>query len=188
MKIRLSRDSRDNLLIHQTAVPLFRYVIGIPLLLLGAFFLFSAISSLILLVKESRWETLPGPFLLFFMAAIVVPLGWWLVLSTHWILLDRAHAEIKEVSDWRLGRKARSTPLSRFHSVSVVTEPILSASSTSSNSTPTFCHKVQLTPSDPDEQAAIDLGMAELNNLNHAVAVAQEISEYLKLNFEDRSE
>src|SRR5437868_15359809 len=104
MKFSLEQDHLGNLVARQHAGRILRYLIGVPLMLWGAVLLYGAFSSFIIQMEDNGIgglpEALAGSFVLLIFTALVLPLGWWLVLSKHWKLLEEGTRDILEVSDW----------------------------------------------------------------------------------------
>src|SRR4029079_16191531 len=88
MKFSLDQDRFGNLVARQHAGRVLRYVIGVPLLGWGALMLYGVFSSFIIQMQDKGisaiGEALVGSFMLLIFPALLLPLGWWLVLSSHW--------------------------------------------------------------------------------------------------------
>jgi hypothetical protein len=185
MTLHLEHDSQRGTLVARQQAPLLRYVIGVPLLLGGGIMLFGVVSSFIIQMQEKGvdgvLEALLGSFLLSIFAALLLPLGWWLTLSRHWVALETGRQEIREVSDWRIGRREKRTSTSAFRAVRVAREPLGSRSSASSSGRVVYGQTIRLLAKKPDEQRSIALGSLDETERERAVALGRQVADFLAL-------
>ncbi|MEZ5291242.1 MAG: hypothetical protein R2745_09175 [Vicinamibacterales bacterium] len=185
MRLTVDRDSLGTLTIRQTSVPVLRYVIGVPLLLFGGVMAAGAVSSVVTQVSDDGVAALPlalvGAGMLLFFAALILPLGWWLVLSRHAVVVEAGPRDVVEVSDWRIGRKANRTPADRFRAVRVALEPVASSAGNDGRGGRALCLRVRLLARQPDVQPSLEIGMLEPGDRQEAAIVAGRVAEVLRL-------
>jgi hypothetical protein len=107
-----------------------RLLFGLPLLILGTLFIWYAVSEPVHRFLEGGWSAvvswLPSTFFSLLFAGFMAPLGWWLVMSRAFVILDPANRRVLEVKDWRLGRLATKHDLGDYRKVSVECDYLLS--------------------------------------------------------------
>jgi hypothetical protein len=188
MKFQLEQDHRGSLVARQHAGRVLRYVIGVPLLLWGAFMLYGVFSSFIIQLQEkgaSGWpEALLGSFMMLLFTVFLLPLGWWLVFSSHRKVIEEGTREIVEISDWMVGRKEKRTPADAFRAVRVALEPLDSSSSGGDRSHVTYCQQIRLIANTPDSQPSIEIGSLDEKDREQAIRHAQRVADFLKLELE----
>lgn len=188
MKFQLEQDHLGNLVARQHAGRILRYVIGVPLLLWGALMLYGVFSSFIIQMQDKGMSGLPeallGSLVLLIFTAFVLPLGWWLVLSTHWKVIEDGTRDIIEISDWKLGRKEKRTPADAFRAVRVATEPLDASSTGSNRGHVTYCQQIRLLAKAPDSQPSIEIGSLDEHDREKAIQDGQRVAEALKLPLE----
>ena len=188
MRFTLEDDRFGNLVMRQHAGRVLRLVIGVPLLLWGALMLYGVFSSFIIQVQEKGAAGLPeavlGSLIMLIFTALVLPLGWWLVLSHHWKFIEDGTRDIVEVSDWKLGRKTKRTPAAVFRAVRVAMEPLNSSSTASHQKHVTFCQQIRLLAKQPDKQPSIEIGSLEAEERGQAIQHAQRVADALQLPLE----
>jgi hypothetical protein len=188
MRFHLEQDHHGNLVARQRTGNVLHHVIGVPLLLWGAFMLYGVVSSFVIQMQEKGMGGLPealiGSFILLLFAAMLLPMGWWLVLSKHWKVLEDGTRDIVEVSDWRLGRKEKRTPSTAFRAVRVAMEPLNSSSTASHAKHVTYCQQIRLLAKTPDEQHSIEIGSLEEHERDQAIEHAQRVADALQLPLE----
>lgn len=194
MQLSLEPDPLGHLIVRQRKIPLLRYVIGIPLLLWGALMLYGVFSSFIITLQIQGaggiGQAVAASFLLLVFAAMLLPLGWWLVFSKHWIMLEAGPQDIVEVSDWKLGRKEKRTPASAFKTVRVALEPLDSAPNAGSTSNRRSSRKIvygqaiRLLAHQPKKQPSLEIGWLEEGDREAAIAMGQQVADFLKLPLE----
>lgn len=186
MHLSVERDQHGTVTVRQTAVPVLRVIIGVPLLVGGAVMAYGVVSSVVLQVQADGLAGLPvalaGAFLLLIFAAMLLPLGWWLVASRHWIVLEAGPGDVVEVSDWRFGRQERRTAASAFRAVRVALEPVRSTpGGRASSAARAYCQQIRLLARDPDSQPSIEIGALERDERDEAIVAAQRVAEVLRL-------
>lgn len=188
MRFQLQQDHLGNLIARQHAGRVLRYVIGVPLLLWGALLLYGVASSFVIQMQEKGLsglgEALLGSLILLIFTAMVLPMGWWLVLSRHWKVLEEGTRDIVEVSDWTVGRKEKRTPVDAFRAVRVALEPLNSSSTAGHRKHVTFCQQIRLLAKSPDSQPSIEIGTLEENAREEAIREAQRVADALRLPLE----
>ena len=188
MKFQLSEDRSGNLVARQTGIPVLRYVIGVPLLLWGGLMLYGVFSTFIIQIQENGLAGLPvalvGSMVMLLFTALILPLGWWLTLASHWKVLEAGTRDIVEINDWKLGRKEKRTPADAFRAVRVAMEPLNSSSTTSNRSRVTYCQQIRLLANKPDEQPSIEIGSLEENQREQAISFGQQVADFLHLKLE----
>lgn len=188
MRFTLEQDRFGSLVMRQHAGKVLRQVIGVPLLLWGALMLCGVFSSFSIQMQEKGMAGLPeallGSLVMLLFTALVLPLGWWLVMSSHWKLIEDGTRDIVEVSDWKLGRKEKRTPAAAFRAVRVAMEPLNSSSTASHQKHVTFCQQIRLLAKEPDKQPSIEIGSLEENEREQAIQHAQRVAEALQLPLE----
>lgn len=106
-----------------------RLLIGLPFLLLGAWFLYRyLVLSVVAYVKAGDWAGLFGNplgwlVILFMGGAFLVP-GWLLVFFRRALVLDRAAGVALELKDFRIFRRATRHVLDPFHLVLLLHERV----------------------------------------------------------------
>lgn len=186
MHLSVERDQHGTVTVGQAAVPVLRYVIGGPLLAGGAVMAYGAVSTVVLQVRTDGLAGLPvalvGAFLLSLFAALLLPLGWWLVASRHWIVIESGPRDVVEVSDWRFGRKEHRTAASAFRAVRVALEPVRSApGGRPTSSARAYCQQIRLLARDPERQPSIEIGAFDRDDRDAALLAAQRVAEVLRL-------
>lgn len=185
MRLTVDRDAQGSLTIRQTSVPVLRYVIGLPLLLFGGVMAAGAVSSTVIQVGDEGMAALPialvGSGMLLVFAALILPLGWWLVLSRHAVIVEAGPRDVVEVSDWRIGRKASRTPADRFRAVRVALEPVSPSAGNDGRGGRTLCLRIRLLAKEPDVQSSLEIGMLEPGDRQDAAIVAGRVAEVLRL-------
>jgi hypothetical protein len=188
MKFQLDQDHLGNLVARQDAGRIVRYVIGVPLMLWGALTLYGAFSSFIIQIQEKGVSGLPeallGSFMMLLFTVFLLPLGWWLVFSSHRKVIEEGTREIVEISDWIVGRKEKRTPADVFRAVRVALEPLDSSPSGGDHSHVTFCQQIRLIAKTPDSQPSIEIGSLEEKDGDQAIRHAQRVADFLKLELE----
>jgi hypothetical protein len=188
MRVHLEQDHLGNLVARQHAGSVLRYVIGVPLLLWGVLLLYGVVSSFVIQMQEKGMgglaEALMASFVLLVFAAMLLPMGWWLVLSKHWKVLEDGTRDIVEVSDWKLGRKEKRTSSSVFRAVRVALEPLNSSSTASRRKHVTYCQQIRLLAKAPGKQHSIEIGSLDEHDREHAIQEAQRVAHALKLPLE----
>lgn len=187
MTISLERD-HGHLVIRQQRIPLLRYVIGVPLTLWGAVLLYGVVSSLVTGFRGGGVEAMLvaalGAWLLLMLAAMVLPLGWWLCFSRHAVVIEASREHVVEVTDWRLGRRERRTPVARFRAVRVAAEPLDSSLSGRSTAPTIYGQRIRLLARDAGRQPSIELALLDLDRREEAITAAQQIAGGLDLPLE----
>ena len=185
MKFQLSEDRSGNLIARQTGIPVLRYLIGVPLLLWGGLMLYGVFSSFIIQMQEKRLAGLPvalvGSMVMLLFTALILPLGWWLTLASHWKVLEAGTRDIVEVNDWKIGRKEKRTPVDVFRAVRVAMEPLNSSPTANSRSRVVYCQQIRLLAKNPAKQASLELGSLEEHEREQAIASARQLGDFLKL-------
>lgn len=188
MKFQLSEDRFGNLIARQTAIPVLRYLIGVPLLLWGALMLYGVFSSFIIQMQDKGiggiGEALIGSLVMLIFTALILPLGWWLTLAAHWKVLEAGTRDIVEVNDWKLGRKEKRTPADAFRAVRMAMEPLNSSSTASHRTKVIYCQQIRLLAKAPDKQTSIEIGSLEENEREQAIAFGQQVADFLQLKLE----
>lgn len=188
MKFLLEQDPQGNLIARQHAGRVLRYVIGVPLMLWGALTLYGVFSSFIIQMQEKGLagigEALIGALMLLIFTALLLPLGWWLVLGAHWKVLEEGTRDIVEVNDWKVGRKEKRTPSNAFSAVRVAMEPLNSTSNASHRDRVTYCQQIRLLAKHPDKQHSIEIGSLDEKERNLAIQDAQRVADALQLPLE----
>lgn len=178
----------DGTLIVRQPAGLLRYILGVPILSLGGLFTYGVFSSFVLTVRDQGWDGLPqavvGSFVMALFAALTLPLGWWITLSRHWIVLDRAEGRVVQISDWWLGSHQKVTALMQFRCVRASTQE-LGSSTSRDKGPPTLVEMVQLIPHDPDTHPVIDLGWTARGEQSAALELARQVAESLSLPLEN---
>ncbi|MGE3468802.1 MAG: hypothetical protein AB7O28_00550 [Vicinamibacterales bacterium] len=183
MRLTIELD-HGSIVIHQTVIPVARYVIGVPLLLGGLWSAVGVVTSLTEGVRQGSVEAILGAALgawwLLLLTAMVLPLGWWLTCARRYIVIEPAGPQVVEVHDWRVGRKTTRTPAAAFRAVRVAAEPV--DSSPGGNDGPTtYCQQIRLLARDPARQPSIEIGAVELTARADAIAAAQRVGNALGL-------
>ena len=188
MKFQLEQDHLGNLIARQHAGRVLRYAIGVPLLLWGALMLYAVFSSFIIQMQDKGLSGLPeallGSLVLLILTILLLPLGWWLVFSSHRKVLEEGTREIVEINDWMVGRKEKRTPADAFRSVRVALEPLDSSSSGGDHSHVTYCQQIRLLAKDPNAQPSIEIGSLGKDERDQAIGHAQHVAHFLKLELE----
>ena len=188
MQLDLSHDAQGNLIARQRGGSILRLVIGLPLLLWGLVMLYGVVSSFVITVSEQGAAGLPqaliGSLVMALFTALVLPLGWWLVLSRHWVMMDGGSRDIVEVSDWRLGKKQKRTPASALRAVRLAVEPLNSSPSGSKSTKPVHVQQIRLLAREPNNQASIEIGWLEEKERELAITLAQQVAAALNLPLE----
>jgi hypothetical protein len=185
MNLHLESDRHGHLVARQTGIGLTRLLIGLPLLASGSLLLYGVISSPIITLSERGTAGLPEAVVaclaLLLFAALTFPLGWWLVFSRHWKVLDADAGEIIAISDWRVGRKENRTPLGKFVGLRLAREELLPSSSQSSRQRSVSALIIRLMARDAERQPSIEIGSLEEAQQERALELALQISNYLQL-------
>jgi hypothetical protein len=188
MRFDLEQDHLGNLVARQHAGRVLRYLIGVPLLLWGALTLYGAFSSFIIQMQDKGASGLPeallGSFMMLVFTVFLLPLGWWLVFSSHRKVLEEGTREIVEISDWIVGRKEKRTPADAFRAVRVALEPLDSSPSGGGHGRVILCQQIRLLAKAPESQASIEIGAHNENEREQAIRDAQRIADFLKLELE----
>ncbi len=188
MKFQLTQDHLGNLVARQHAGKILRYIIGVPLLLWGALMLYGVFSSFAIQMQEKGvgglGEALLGSLVLLIFSGLLLPLGWWLVLSSHCTMIEDGSRDILEISDWKIGRKEKRTPADAFRAVRVAMEPLDSSPTRSNRQNVTYCQQIRLLAKQPDKQPSIEIGALGENERDQAIQDAQRVAEALKLPLE----
>lgn len=189
MKFELQPDTEGNLIARQKGPAILKYIFGVPLLIWGLLMLYGVFSSFIITLQMKGTggigEALLGSLVMLLFTALVLPMGWWLVFSRSWIVLEAATSDIIQCSDWRLGRKQKRTPASVFRAVRVAMEPLDSSSTANhENRTVAYCQQIRLLARDPKKQPSIELGSLEANERPAAIEAGQKIAKVLGLKIE----
>lgn len=188
MKFLLEPDHHGNLIARQHAGRVLRYVIGVPLMLWGALTLYGVFSSFLMQTQEKGLagigEALIGAMIMLIFTALLLPLGWWLVLGSHWKVMEDGTRDIVEVSDWKVGRKEKRTPANAFSAVRVAMEPLNSTSRASHRTRVTYCQQIRLLAKHPDKQQSIEIGSLDEHARDLAIQEGQRVADVLKLPLE----
>lgn len=192
MNTELKRDLQGNLTIQKSGLTLLRWLLGAPLLLWGAFMLYGVISSFIITLQEQGGggllQALTGSLVLLLFTALILPLGWWIFFGRHWIRIDAGTRDIVQISDWRIGRKEKRTPVNAFRAVRMAMEPLNSSSTASNRGTVSYCQQIRLLAVDPDRQPSIEISALKENERSPAIELAQQVASELKLPLEVAAE
>lgn len=179
----------DGTLIVRQPVGLWTFLIGLPILGLGGLFGYGTVSSFVITIQEQGWDGLPqavvGSFVMALFAALSLPLGWWIALSRHWIVLDRNTRQIVQVSDWRIGSQKKATDTSLFRCVRAATEALNTSTNSQGKGPPTLVEMIQLIPCDPDATPKLDLGWTSRGDQTTALELATEVADWLSLPLEN---
>lgn len=188
MKFQLQEDRFGNLIARQTDIPVLRYFIGVPLLLWGGLMLYGVFSSFIIQMQDKGvggiGEALLGSLVLLLFTGLVLPLGWWLTLASHWKVLEAGTRDIVEVNDWKIGHKEKRTAVDVFRAVRVAMEPLNSSPTAGNRSSVTYCQQIRLLAKDPGRQPSIEIGSLEKNQREQAIAFGQQVADFLLLKLE----
>jgi hypothetical protein len=160
----------------------------VPLLLWGLVMLYGVFSSFVLTVGDQGLAGLPqaiaGSLVIALFTALVLPLGWWLVFSRHWIMIDAATRDIVEVSDWRIGRRHKRTPAKSFRAVRVAEEALDTSSTKSTRTRQVIAQTVRLLARDPARQPSIEIGVLEQAERERAIEIGRQVAGELNLPIE----
>lgn len=172
-------------LVIRQQVPTFRYVLGIPLLLLGLALLAAAMSAVVTAIGggvEAMLVASLGAFWLLLFAALTAPLGWWLTLVRRSIVVEAGGQHLVERLDWRLGRRETRRPAAAFRAVRVAVEA-LDDSPTSRGPT-TWVQCIRLLAKPGVSEPSFALGILDLEARTAAVAAAGQIAGAVSLPLE----
>ena len=116
-------------LIVQSQLPKSRLLIGLPFLLLGAwFFAKYFLLSIVAYVRVGDWRGLAGnPFgwlVILAMSALFLVPGWLLVFTRRLLVLDQAAGTATELRDFRVWRQVQSHALGRQREIVWLHEPV----------------------------------------------------------------
>ena len=192
LKLEVARDSGGNLFLQQTMPRIWRWVLGVPLLLAGLVMLYGVFSSFIITLSDQGAaglvRALAGSLIMALFTALVLPLGWWILFSRHWIMIDAGTRDIVQVSDWRLGHKHKRTPAKTFRAMRVAEETLDSSSTRSHRRREVFAQAIRLLPRDPDREPSIEIGVLEQSERARAIEVATQVAAELGLPLEIAAE
>lgn len=192
LKLEVARDSGGNLFLQQTMPRIWRWVLGVPLLLAGLVMLYGVFSSFIITLSDQGAaglvQALAGSLIMALFTALVLPLGWWILFSRHWIMIDAGTRDIVQVSDWRLGHKHKRTPAKTFRAMRVAEETLDSSSTRSHRRREVFAQAIRLLPRDPDREPSIEIGVLEQSERARAIEVATQVAAELGLPLEIAAE
>lgn len=183
MTVSVARE-HGHLVIRQQ-VPVFRYVLGIPLLLVGLALLAAAVSAVVSAIGggvEAMLVAALGAFWLLLFAALTLPLGWWLTFGRRTILIEAGGQHVVERLDWRLGHRDRRRATAPFRAVRVAVEPL--STSSSSDGPTTWAQHIRLLPKPGVAEPSFELGILDLDARTAAVAAAGQIAGALSLPLE----
>ena len=182
MAMGIEADPRGTLTIRQSDGARLRHVLGVPMLAGGVFLLYGAISSLAIRLREEGIAGLPiglvASFLLVLFGGLLTPMGWWLVLSRHWIAIEPGTGDVVQVSDWRIGRRETRVNARVFRVLRVALEPINDSSSSRTN---VPCQTLRLLPKDLGAHRSLELGWFDADARADAVAAAQRLAQALNV-------
>ena len=192
IKLEVARDSGGHLFLRQTMSGIWRWVLGVPLLLWGLVMLYGVFSSFIITLSDEGAaglvQALAGSIIMALFTALVLPLGWWIVFSRHWIMIDAGTRDVVQVSDWRLGHKHKRTPAKAFRAVRLAEETLDSSSTRSHRRREVYAQTIRLLAHDPARQPSIEIGALERADRERAIEVATQVAGELKLPLEVAAE
>lgn len=192
IKLEVARDSGGNLFLRQTMPRIWRWVLGVPLLLGGMVMLYGVFSSFIITLSDQGAaglvQALAGSLIMALFTALVLPLGWCILFSRHWIMIDAGTRDIVQVSDWRLGHKHKRTPARTFRAMRVAEETLDSSSTRSHRRREVYAQTIRLLPRDPDREPSIEIGVLEQSERARAIEVATQVAAELGLPLEIAAE
>ncbi|MCC6988245.1 MAG: hypothetical protein IT181_04565 [Acidobacteria bacterium] len=184
MALSLERD-HGRLVVRPRLVPVARYVVGVPVLLGGVGLLYGLGSLLMRGFREGGVDGLLsaalGAWLMTLFALVTLPLGWWLTLGQHYVVIDPQGPRVIEVNDWRLWRRETPAPASVFRAVRVAVEPLNSSPAETDDGDTTWGQQIRLIAREPEHQASVEIGWLPMDARDAAIAAAQQVAQALAL-------
>ena len=184
MSISIERD-HGRLVIRPRLVPVARYVLGVPVLLGGLGLLYGLGSLLVAAFREGGMDALLtaaiGAWLMALFTVMTLPLGWWLTFGQRYIVIDPQAPGVREVRDWRLGRRETHTPASAFRAVRVAVEPLNGSPAETDEGDTTWGQQIRLLARDPEHQASVDIAWLPFDARDAAIAAAHQVAQALTL-------
>jgi len=165
MQLQIESDESGNLVAKQSGGTWARLLIGVPVLAVGLVALLGAIGQELIAVLA---------LLLF--AVCFLPLGWWILFGRCWIAIEPNAGEIVEITDWKIGRKSKRTPLKSFHAVRVALEPL-----TNNRRSVVRVQKIRLL----SRGSSIEIGWLDKENRQQAIELGQRVAGATGLPFKE---
>lgn len=139
-----------------------RFSVGIPILLAGLVFTIIVISNIGILAAGGGRDLIGGTIISLTFAMMLLPLGWWMVMSRSHIRITPDGQSVSEIIDWRLGKKEKTVPLAEFEFVKVSVEELNPGTSHRDESgAPAMGIRVALQPGESGKTPPVELGWFE---------------------------
>lgn len=176
------RSHSRGLLIQQTpsiGVAIARYALGLVLFGGGLFFVWLLWESPWSFYRDGGWaavpEAIPGMFVAALMAALLGPLGGWILfMRTRWRIDLPSRTLIDEV-DWRIGRRATAHPIADYQFLWLgVAELAPSTAKRRGPATLALC--LHAIPLRADDTATLCLAWFDLQASEAAIALATRVA------------
>jgi|GEM_PF-5737849 len=183
MKLLLETNKDGNLVLRQDGLKASRFLIGIPVFCFGLVLLYGVVSAPVIALQQdtSLPNALLGAVVMLLFAAITLPMGWWMLFSRFWIVLDLGLQQVTEVSDWRIGRKNKVTPFGQFRTIRLAVEHLSGDPHRDNRRGNTHIQMIRLLSHNTLNQPSIELGWLNFRDRNQAEELAKEISRQTNL-------
>jgi len=170
------------LLIQQvpsTVVWITRYLLGGLLFGGGLFFFWLLFESPWSFYRDGGWaavpQAVPGMFVAALMAALLGPLGGWILVTRARWRIDLSSRTLVDEVDWRIGHRATRYPIDDYRSLWLgITE--LSSSSGQRRGAPTMALCLQALPKEEDQSPRLTLAWFDRGASEAASRLAQSVS------------
>ncbi|MCB1087059.1 MAG: hypothetical protein KDM63_08440, partial [Verrucomicrobiae bacterium] len=165
-----------------------RYVIGGPILVGGLLFAATVVMNGWSILVGKDWEMIPGTIAALLFGGILLPLGWWMVMSRSHFRISPDGREVSEIVDWRLGRKVKVKPVEDYRAVRLSVEPLNESTNRPRDSRPaTLGIRVALDPRDKRRTPPLELGWFEPTEVRKPEArdLGEDLGRSLDLPVED---
>lgn len=179
----------QRLIIRQHVSGLLRALVGGPLLCLGLGMLYLCLSAPVSFYAARGWagvaEGIPGMLVTGLLAACIAPLGWWITFARASKEIDAARGEVREITDWRLGRQVRICSVGSYRGIRVEVERLVPSRASRETSRTVYVNIVRLVPYSRRDAGPLDLAMFERGAEMDAVELARTAAILLGLPLEN---
>lgn len=135
-----------------------RYAIGVPILGVGILFFVLIVVNIAMFIGGKGADLIVGTLVVVVLTAVLLPLGWWIVMSRSYLVIRSDGKSVLEVVDWRVGRKVTEHPTTDYAALRISVEKLNEETNSPRRRHATVGIRVALEPHSPTNTPWLELG------------------------------